>query len=480
MIQGIVLEHATGLPLARSRVRLDAVTSTGVTAYASLLSGRTGNFVFYNLPEGLFVLTAQRDTYFPAGYGQRRAEGPGVPIAVSKDSNLFTELRLRKLPAITGRVLDENRVGIAGVSVLAYPAVAPLRSIASATTDDRGIYRIPNLKPGKYFVRSATHTLDDSTGLLPTFGPESIPPSEARIHETRLDNDTTDADVRPIIGAFFGMGGDVSCQVPGAPVTVVLSSETIRREAISACGGGYSFAGLTPGRYEILAEMKSEPRLAYFQEINLSRTLSSQGLPLGEPPEVQIEFRPQPSFPVAVMARRKDLYGGDGARAVPLRSGRAALSPGYWELHAALPSTHYLVDVQEAGFRRCCDGWHPDWFQAMIRDRGFSTLRFLLSGNAAIVRGRVLQEGQPVPGAPVFLWPVTAGARRSIQGPKMAWTDLNGNYKFEGLAPGEYRLLSSFDFSEVSGEIVAEAKAAAVTLAESQSATMDLAIYQLP
>jgi hypothetical protein len=77
VIQGIVLEHASGLPLARSRVRLDSVTATGVTAYASLLSARTGGFMFYNIPDGLYILTAHRDTYFPAGYGQRRAEGPG-------------------------------------------------------------------------------------------------------------------------------------------------------------------------------------------------------------------------------------------------------------------------------------------------------------------------------------------------------------------------------------------------------------------
>src|SRR5216117_4457182 len=93
------------------------------------------------------LLTAVRDGYFPAAYGQRLPIGRGTPIQVTAESDLFAELRLRRKGAITGRVLDENGVARAGVSVLAYRARLPLRSAGTAVSDDRGVFRIHGLDP---------------------------------------------------------------------------------------------------------------------------------------------------------------------------------------------------------------------------------------------------------------------------------------------------------------------------------------------
>jgi hypothetical protein len=107
----------------------------------------SGQFSFLSVPDGYYRLIALRDGYFAASYGQRRPTGRGFPVHVVRDSDLFTELRMRRMGAITGRVVDDNDIGISGMPVVAYRARLPLRIGGRGTTDDRGIYRIFGLQP---------------------------------------------------------------------------------------------------------------------------------------------------------------------------------------------------------------------------------------------------------------------------------------------------------------------------------------------
>ena len=115
------------------------------------------------------------------------------------------------------------------------------------------MYRIHRLEPGKYWIRSGAFVLEDGTGVLPTFGPESLESREARIHVVTLDADSMDADVRPEQGRLFRVTGVLQCPTDGIPVTVTISSETMRRSVQSACGGGFTFEGIAPAICEVFA-----------------------------------------------------------------------------------------------------------------------------------------------------------------------------------------------------------------------------------
>src|SRR5438552_119248 len=147
-IQGVVLEQASGRPLARTVVRLDPIPQSNGTIAPPLTirAGRTGHFTFQSVAPGIYILNAARDGYFRAAYGQRLPIGRGTPIEVTSDSNLFAELRLRHKGALNGRVFDENGVGMTGIPVIAYRAKLPLRSVGSSISDDRGAFRIHGLE----------------------------------------------------------------------------------------------------------------------------------------------------------------------------------------------------------------------------------------------------------------------------------------------------------------------------------------------
>jgi hypothetical protein len=66
-IQGLVLKHASGRPLARAVVRLDPVPKpSGDKGYPLTVPvGLSESFVFPTAAPGVYLLTAAPDRYFP-------------------------------------------------------------------------------------------------------------------------------------------------------------------------------------------------------------------------------------------------------------------------------------------------------------------------------------------------------------------------------------------------------------------------------
>ncbi|MCW5978897.1 MAG: hypothetical protein KIT09_12505 [Bryobacteraceae bacterium] len=484
-IQGVALEHASGRPMARTVIQLQPVPQSGAQAQAlTVRAGRSGQFEFPPVAPGIYLLTATRPGYFPAGFGQRLPAGRGTPIEVTADSKLFAELRLRRKGSLTGRALDENGIGTAGVPVVAYPARLPLRTAGSATSDDRGVFRIYGLDPGRYWIRSAAHKLDDGSGWLPTFGPAALETREARVHQVTLDSDAIDCDVSPEPGALFSLGGKITCDIKG-PVRVTLSSETGRRRAQSSCPGEYRFDGLAPAAYEVFATLEDDSA-AGFTELFVGQDQRAANVHLMELPEVKFEVRrPGGSTPVAIpvsiSGRRQDLSETEPPHLIEGPS--ASLAPGYWEFRARAPSGYYVESISEpyrrSGRSRKAER-SADWYEVFIEPRPAPWIWITVSDRAGEIAGLVKAEGSPVPGAPVFLWPVAAAARRSLGGPMQALSDAAGRFRFDSLPPGDYRAVASFDIHEVDEELIELSRAPVIAVEASRTTAIDLSLWIAP
>ncbi len=486
-VQGVVLEQASGRPLARTAVRLEPVPKSGESKSQPLAmrAGRTGQFMFQNVAPGVYLLNGSRAGYFPSAYGQRLPIGRGTAIEVTADSNLFAELRLRRKGALTGRTLDENGVATPGMLVVAYRARLPLRSAGSATSDDRGVFRIHSLDPGKYWVRSGAQTLDDGSGWLPTFGPQAREVRDARMHQVTVDTDTTDADISPEPGALFRIGGIITCDTLGV-VVVTLSSEIGRRRTQTACGYPYVFESLAPAVYELSATLQ-DATPAGFVELFVDRDTDSANIQILQLPIVDIEVRRPGSnaaadVPVTLTGRRQDLTETEVAREIT--GPRVPLTPGHWEFRARVPEGQFvesIVNLRGAS-RRLWKAERPaDWFDVFVEPRYPSRIRITVSDHAGQIAGKVLGDvSKPVPGAPVFLWPVAESARRSLSGPLQVLSDTDGRFRFGSLPPGDYRLLASFDVNEIDQELIELSRAPVVHAEASETANIDLLIWTAP
>jgi hypothetical protein len=281
--------------------------------------------------------------------------------------------------------------------------------------------------------------------------------------------------------------GKVLCDRPDdTPVTVTLSSETGKRSTRTKCGPRpYLFEGLAPGPYEILATY-DDPGGFGFVELSLDHDSDLGNVQLMKAPTVDIEFRNAAdksivTSPVTVIGRRDDLSGSDLPIKIP--SPHATLAPGHWEMNA-LPGPDQYVQAVLNQFRTGTRPWRveraPEWYDIFIDQRAPARIQVMVSDRAAQVTGTVAMAGASIPGSPVFLWPVADDARRSLGGARQTLADTQGHFDFQGLPPGDYRVLATFDYSQADLEVFEEARAPTITIGAGQRTLADLTLWVAP
>jgi hypothetical protein len=438
VIRGIVVENLTGYSLSRSLVNLHMIGAPSDSA-VSVRTSESGGFEFTNLAAGAYIVRASRRGFLPMEYGQRQWNSAGTPVIVDKDAAASLNIRLSRLGAITGTVRDENEVGIPEQDVAAYTNTEPPRFVTRGRSDDRGVYRIAGLDPGSYLVRT-TGNEDMELSYLPTFGRQTLRVAEARPVQVYLDDEARDADVRPIRGTLFTLSG-AAAPLPEASftVTVTLASDLGRR---TADGPAFRFTSLAPGVYEIYVEARENPPGTRFYggytEFRLERNTTNLGVLLNQIRETQFSFQ---GVPARIIARRKDLAGVGPTQELPLSgSNRALLAPGRWELAVIPPPGNYA-----SGFFPAARGARPDgWNEIPAPRSGLITIA--LSGGPSAIHGVVKESGSPASWAPVFLETWDPVERTRLVDLRETRADIRGNYRFEGLPPGSYRVLSTFEY----------------------------------
>ena len=162
---------------------------------------------------------------------------------------------------------------------------------------------------------------------------------------------------------------------------------------------------------------------------------------------------------------------------------QSTLAPGYWEIGARTGPGEYIESITNlfGGPRRT---WRAersaDWFEVFVDARPHSRFKVIISGKAGSIAGNVQSDGKAVPAIPVFVWPVAEQARRSLRGPLLALSDVNGRFQFGSLPPGDYRMMATFDLSEVDEESMEVARAVTVHVEPSQTATVALTPWVAP
>jgi hypothetical protein len=161
-IAGVVIDAVTGKPVAGARVSLRHVDALG--AGPRILTDARGRFVFAGLsPANDYFLDAARFGYANTRYGWNAPGGSSALSAIRRivvaEGQVVEDIRipLWRLGSISGRVVDERGEPVVGVVVRAFTMAniagqAQPVAGALATTDDRGVYRLPDIAPGRYVI----------------------------------------------------------------------------------------------------------------------------------------------------------------------------------------------------------------------------------------------------------------------------------------------------------------------------------------
>jgi hypothetical protein len=480
VIRGTVVENRTGQPLSRATVTLEPVPGSA-GAKMTAHTNRFGFFEFAGEPAGIYLLQASRMAFFPAQYGQKRWNSSGTPLVLTESETPFVTIRLLRFGSITGTVVDENDVGMPEFEVSAYLNVRPAQLAAKATSDDKGMYRIYGLLPGNYVVRTMGKQVDDA-GYKPTYGRETDLLDQARTVDVEIEQQVEAGNLRPLPGKLFSLALSAAPLDPdNVPVTLTLASE-MGRQIVQA--GAHVFTGLPPGDYEAFAQAPSDPPLLQgdYQRISLGAD-SSVSWPIKRVPPVTFRFEGVPlgadsGGRMRVLARRKDLAGTYDTRV--LTGDSAPLAPGRWEFAVDPMDGYYVSGFSASGpfsYRRNphVEGWN----EVTVTSRGAS-VRFTLSANVSSLRGLVKDAGDPVVGAPVFLEPMDLEPAQRVTGTYVAITDTRGQYRFASLAPGRYRVLSSFEYQMPDSKTMENAGAREVRIDTRTDVSQDLDLYAIP
>jgi hypothetical protein len=436
VIQGVVLDDETGSPLARTLVTLQPLAGQDILP-AQVRAREHGEFLFQNVRPGWYLVRTSRRGFLPAESGQKRAGRPGIPFGIdSPDGSQFVQIRMYRLSAISGTVLDENGVGLPDMTVHVF-TVKPVRHAGQGTTDDHGRFRVDGLNPGTYVVHTGTTVLEDETPLVPTWFKSGTMLAEAEQIRLRTAESFSDVAIRPEKGNVYRIRGNL-LQYTAGPIQLTLITDMGRR-VIATRPGAFMADNIPAGQVELVAESDecgayetlSVQKDTYVQVVcGPLRPLSVNWTIKGRSGTAAVNY--------PLIVRRMDIDGTGPERELKPNE---ALLPGMWEIRAITGPEHYVESM--AGLYASSYGSRSDdWFAVRLG----TMLRVTLSAAPASIRGIVSTNGNPIAGAPVFLeW-----RNLRLREPELRLlgtrTDTRGNYSFNGLAPGEYRLLSSFDF----------------------------------
>ena len=303
VIAGRVVAADTARPLKHARV---TVSGGGGRQSRSTTTDEQGHFEITDLAGGTYTITAARNGFVNAIYGQKRPLQAGTPVDLSDGQQLTNiDLRLIRGGVITGHVVDEDGDPLARalVTVQRYQYVNGERQLTPAgmdQSDDRGAYRVFGLPPGEYFVSANAASLfeilgrgipalagimggapgqggpggrggrggfpgipatsDDAepTGYAPTYYPGVISAAEAGKITVGPGQEVTGIDFQvqlvataTVSGLVTGADGPVPVMLIPTDAGGMIRAEMLRGSA--AADGAFSIPNVPPGRYTAAA-----------------------------------------------------------------------------------------------------------------------------------------------------------------------------------------------------------------------------------
>jgi hypothetical protein len=482
VIEGTVINIQNSRTIPRATVTLLHLKGTGSKSQRA--DGR-GHFLFRNVEPGIYRLMAERPGFFSDEH--KREYQPLFEVAAGEH---VENMPVRLIPAalVSGEIRDEynDPVQDAEIRVLSVQTRLGqmyLRVAGKAMTDDRGVYRIAGLHPGKYYLVveykskalttlasiienvNALAKMTDKNGRPLTLAMPGVPDSPytyaplfypdtsdfQQAQSLKLNpGDEAAADFllisAPVVSIRGKVVNGITGQTPGNATVAAFWTNYVEGGGIPVLispGGSFEVRGVAPGAYTLRATFTEDKRVFS----------GEQTIQVGDQGAQNVQITALPDFAASGHVTiagtsdhppRKVLieFAGNGlmprirvSASFPEFKFEAQLRPDrrYYARALNLPEDYYLKSVAIAGHEMSPN----DVLVSGLR----GDLEITFSAAGAQVDGVLYDsKGDPTRGSILLAPDLADPGPPELFRRKSAGSD--GKFNFRGVPPGSYRLLA--------------------------------------
>lgn len=421
--------------------------------------------------------------------GETNPLTPGKTVNVGEGENIENiNFSITRGGVITGKVTDPDNRAVIAESVRAFKLNADGKRSSSGMpdfanmwqTDDRGVYRIFGLDPGRYIVAAGPASEDAILRMAGggggayysrTFYPEAVEEAQAKIIEVKPGGELENIDIKlaPVSkGKTFAATGRVIEAETGKPVPGVMIGYGVAKAGSGGFGfgnsatnsaGEFRLEGLTPNGYNAFV-IGLEASENYGESVNFEITGGDvsgleikmhRGSSISGVAVIEGSADPKLREKLTKVQIHAQSIGGDDPLGVQINFGGGAgqiAANGTFKLGGIKPGKVRLFAntmMAEKGFsllRVEHNGAEVKELQLNAGDR-LTGVRLVFAYGTASIAGRVEIRGGTLPAGVKLA--VIARRESAIEtdgffGAGYAQVDARGQFLIEGLSAGTYRL----------------------------------------
>lgn len=286
IIRGQVFAADGEHPLVRARVTLHSTGGRGERVTRTVRTDRRGEYEISNLEEGKYILRASRNGYLSRSYSREKPSQSGrrrrsLPLSLAPGQVLDgIDFPLIQGGVVEGTVVDpynepRSRVSVTLSAYRSYGGERELVPAGRARTDDRGRFRLFDIRPGSYYLSAVPRPLDHreeeaDRSFPPVYYPGVLNPQEAAKVEVAAGEEVGGFYFTLIEVRSYGISGRVLTP-EGRPARSVWIRSRRESDEFLVSGmepgvdsdrqGEFKVKGLLPGRHRVTARSEGNEDL---------------------------------------------------------------------------------------------------------------------------------------------------------------------------------------------------------------------------
>ena len=246
------------------------------------MTDSAGRYLFSGLAQGIYIVNAILNAFISGD------PAPGRPVILYEgEAREKTDFALIRGGVITGRVMDDKGAPLIAQLIRLYTVdeqgeKSEYRGHFAydemCVTDDRGVYRIYGLPPGRYIISEGGKGKGDLP-VFPTYHPNTTEEKKAKIIEIEEGSEVTDVDITARKTYYHDVSGRVVDKETGNPVPEIhvscwpkpkkgRSNSDYELSGVTDEQGNFKFKQMRPGRYlATVTDSADKPSHGYTSEL---------------------------------------------------------------------------------------------------------------------------------------------------------------------------------------------------------------------